>query len=263
MRSPSSNCPSGSGGLVLHAGHQLLDLGEALGVADRSAAPVVELEAVVLGRVVRGGDHDPAVVVLPHLEEVQLGRAGQADALDPPALVGQPAGRRAVQPGGVQARVVGDHVGVLLEVAGEGPADLVGQRLVDLLSVDASDVIGLENTHAHSPPLPVQSSGNIVARKTGSGKRSGVRPRAAPRMRGRCASRGDRPLLTAHQDALVDHRGDELVLVAVDVQALAHVVPDQVGLQGQAQLARAPRPARRSESGNRPSWYMSPMNTAT
>ncbi len=32
----------------------------------------------------------------------------------------------------------------------------------------------------------------------------------------------------------MDQGGNELVLVAVDVQALAHVVPDQAGLQRQA-----------------------------
>ena len=134
------------------AGHQGLDAVQALGVAHRAAPPVVQLEAVVLRGIVRGGDHEPALVVLAHLEEVQLRRAGQADALDPAALVAQPPGRGAVELGGMQARVVPDHVAVLGQVAGEGPADLVGQLLVDLPAVDSPDVVGLEDSHFTLPP---------------------------------------------------------------------------------------------------------------
>ena len=134
-----------------------LDLGPDVpdaGVArQRDRASPDELGAGVALGVVRGGAHQPAVElaradqVVEHLGRdlagVEHGRALAAHAL---AVGGRELGR-------AQAHVVAESEpqlggGLVLELgdhAGEGPADHHGAVGVDLLAVEAADVVGLED----------------------------------------------------------------------------------------------------------------------
>jgi hypothetical protein len=147
---------------------------ETLLVAYRAAGPVIDLAPVVLPRIVGSGHHDAGLEPPADLGEVKLGRARKADPRRLPSFVDESRGDGPVERGRVLACVVPDQPSVGRKVTGECPADPVEEHLVDLLPVDAPDVVGLE--HAHAVGLPFVEVSVVVphalSRKCMPGTRS-------------------------------------------------------------------------------------------
>ncbi len=135
-------------GGVLGVGHALFhvgaDVGEAALQAHRGGAGPAQLDAVVLGGVVAGGEHRAGQVELAR-GEVELVGAGQADGDHVNALPGDAVGERRGQFRGGVPHVVSDDHGGAADQPGEGrtgPPDQIG---VELFAHDATDVICLEH----------------------------------------------------------------------------------------------------------------------
>ena len=103
-----------------------------------------ELHAVVVRRVVAGGDHDAAVEASGEGGEVDAFGAAQADVVDVDAGVGQAADQRLAELLAGQADVAADADALGLEEGGVGLADLVGQVFVQFGGDASADVVGFE-----------------------------------------------------------------------------------------------------------------------
>lgn len=132
---------------------QRADVGETGVLADRRRARAAHLDAVVLGGVVRGGEHGAGQAQCAAGEVQLVGRA-ETDLRDVRA-----AGRRAAGEGPRQAgrggpHVVPDHDRVRGGDLGEGRPEQLGQRLVPLGGDDAAHVIRLHDLRqiSHSQP---------------------------------------------------------------------------------------------------------------
>ena len=132
------------GALEQPAGDHGLDLGQAGVLADRQRARPAQLHAVVLGRVVAGGEHRGRRVERAGGEVAEVG-GGQPEVDDVGA-----GDQRALGEGGDQR--LGRRAGVAAdEHAGrpgerhEGVADAAGDRFVELVGIDPANVIGLED----------------------------------------------------------------------------------------------------------------------
>ena len=124
--------------------HQLLDLGQAGLDADRLGAGLAQLDPVVPGRVVAGGDHRAGDVEEPAGVVGHVGRA--KSAVDDVS----PLGGRAAAEGGGQRLAAGPHVVQGHQGLGSGQADKsrahgLGHRLVELLRNQAAHVVSLED----------------------------------------------------------------------------------------------------------------------
>ena len=136
---------------------EVADAGDARLTGERQSALADELDAGVGLRVVRGGDHRPAVEIPRADHEIEHLGADHAGVEDVDALVHQavldPAGhlRR------LQAHVAADAdaelrrrlLAQLREHPGEGPAEEVGGIPVHLVAVEAAHVVGLEDPLGH------------------------------------------------------------------------------------------------------------------
>ena len=127
----------------------LLDACDVVGRDGQGAE--AELQAVLLGGVVGGGDDGEAVGPAPPRGEVDDGRGHRAE-------VGRVAARggEAVEQCGAQGRRARPHVAAdddggraraLAQERAYGPAEVDVERLVELIGVHAADVAGLENAH--------------------------------------------------------------------------------------------------------------------
>ena len=121
------------------------DLGEARVLADRFGAGAAQLDAVVPGRVVRGGEHragqaEGAGGV------VQLVRRAEADLGDVGALRGRAAGEGAGQAGGRGTHVMAGHDRVRAGDLDERGAEELGRRLVPLVGDHAAHVVRLDES---------------------------------------------------------------------------------------------------------------------
>lgn len=105
---------------------QFADLGQAGVLADRGRARAAQLDAVVLGRVVRGGEHGAGQVQRAR-GVVQLVGGAQADLGDVGAAVGGAAREGAGQAGGRGPHVVADDDGRRARHLREGGAEEPGQ----------------------------------------------------------------------------------------------------------------------------------------
>ena len=127
-----------------------------------------ELEAVVLGGVVAGGGLDAAGRLQMADREIVHRRGRETDVDHVEARFDQTLGERRRQAFPRRPHVARDHHGVaegavlLVEHELEGEADLLGQRLVELLRHDAADVVCLENA-GHGDPFRCDSDAGASA----------------------------------------------------------------------------------------------------
>ena len=133
----------------------LLELRDTGVAAERQRAVLHELHAVVLRRVVRRGHHDPAVQPLRGDAEVQHLRRDEAEVDGRGAGRGRSGRERLDQPG---RRGPGVHAGAepgRAQLLRQGAADALGGGLVQLLRVEAANVVGLEDAvrDGHAPSL--------------------------------------------------------------------------------------------------------------
>ena len=107
----------------------------ALVVVEEQAAVVEELERVVLGRIVRGGERDAAARARGVDEHLDGGRGQNADVHHFAAGGEQAAGDRVLQHGAARARVAAHHDAagphVRSERLGEGAGELRREELAD------------------------------------------------------------------------------------------------------------------------------------
>src|SRR5690606_23596851 len=118
-------------------------------LADRAGAGQAELDAVVLGRVVRGGEHRPRGVEAARGEVQEVGRA-QPHVHDVQALALDALGEGGGQLDAARPHVAPDDdpVGPAAgggDEAGEGRADAVAELGVQLVRHRAPHVVGLED----------------------------------------------------------------------------------------------------------------------
>ena len=134
----------------------LLELGDAGVAAQRQRALPDQLHAVVLRRVVRGGDHGAAVQPPRGDAEVQHLRGHEAEVDGRGAGRGGAGGEGLEQPGGRGARVHARAEPGRAQLLRQGAADALGGGLVELLRVQPADVVGLEDAvgDRHVPSLP-------------------------------------------------------------------------------------------------------------
>jgi len=128
--------------------HQVADLGEPGLHPDRQGVGPAELDAVVLSRIVAGGEHRARVAEVAG-GEVELVGGGQADQDHVGAGRGRAVGER---PG--EVRRAGPHV--VANDDGRGPGHLdergagaPGEVVVELVGHDAADVVRLEDPVEH------------------------------------------------------------------------------------------------------------------
>ena len=115
------------------------------GLAMDALGPQQELEAVLVGGIMGGGDHDPAVQLQPAHGEGQHGRGTQPDALDRHAALHQPAHKGGLQPrrGGAPIPADADPAQPPRPgLGGVGEAERPGVRRLDLARRLAADVVG-------------------------------------------------------------------------------------------------------------------------
>ena len=123
---------------------RVLDLGEPGGLADGRGAGPAELDAVVLRRVVAGGEHRGRRVERSRGEVDEVGRR-EADVDHVGAGERGPLDEGAAQRDGRRPHVVADHDRRARGEPDERVADALGDGFVDLVRVDAANVIGLED----------------------------------------------------------------------------------------------------------------------
>ena len=141
----------GSAGAVV-AGDALDDLvadrGQAGVLADGFGAGAAQLDPVVGGRVVAGGEHRAGAVQQAG-GEIELVGGGESDAHDVEALVHDAFGERGGEHRGTGAHVVAEHdLRGVLTVAHqprEGGPDLADECVVDFLPHEPTNVIGLDH----------------------------------------------------------------------------------------------------------------------
>ncbi len=119
---------------------------EARVAADGQRAPPHHLEAVVAGRVVRGGDREPALVAVLADGEVHHLGAGEPDVVDVAPRVERAADRGLGELLRGQAHVVADRDARRLELVDVRARDAIRPVGVELVGDDAADVVGLEDS---------------------------------------------------------------------------------------------------------------------
>ena len=121
------------------------DLGKARIDADRAGTGVAQLDAVVLRRVVRGGEHRRRRVEGSGGEVHEIGRR-QPDVDDVDTLLHHPGGEGVDQLRTARTHVATDeHVGRLLDELGETDTEGVRDLRIELVGHRASDVIRLDD----------------------------------------------------------------------------------------------------------------------
>ena len=158
------------GALEQPAGDHRLDLGQAGVLPDGERARPAQLHAVVLGRVVAGGEHRRRRVEAAGGEVAEVG-GGQAEVDDVGARHQRALGEGGDQRFGRRPGVAADeHAGRPGE-GHEGVADAPGDRLVELVGIDPANVIGLEDGverrvgHRSLGSSPRERDGNRTLRR--------------------------------------------------------------------------------------------------
>ena len=134
----------------------LLELGNTGVAAQRQRPLPYELHAVVLRRVVRGGDHGAAVQPSRGDAEVQHLRGDQPEVDRGGAARGRAGGEGLEQPERRWARIHAGAEPSSPELLRQGAADAFRGGLVQLLGIQAAHVVGFEDAvgNGHAPSLP-------------------------------------------------------------------------------------------------------------
>ena len=130
--------------------------------ADGQRAAADDLHARVLLRVVRGGDHDPAVEVEVADGEIEHLRADEPDVDDVGAASAAPSITASAIDGEESRMSRPTAIALRLELLDVGAADRVGALLVELVRVDAAYVVGLEDLGIEHP---VDANAGLPARE--------------------------------------------------------------------------------------------------
>ncbi len=174
---PVLDSAAAGSGRELPGGDGRLDVGEAGLDADGRGAGPAELDAVVLGRVVAGGEHGSGGVEGPGREVDEVG-GGEAEVDDVDAGSGHPVGERGDERLGRGPGVAADEDSRGSGEGGERAADEPGDGLVELVGVDPPDVVGLED-RVERRRWDGHAGVNLLAASDGFGGR------ATPARRGR------------------------------------------------------------------------------
>ena len=119
-----------------------------------------ELHAVVVRRIVAGGDHDAAVEAYGEGGEVDALGAAEADVVDVDARIGEAADQRVAELVAREADVAADADAFGLEEGRVGLADLVGEVFVEFGGDASADVVGFEGGEGgHGGSLPQTPAG--------------------------------------------------------------------------------------------------------
>ena len=113
-----------------------------------------QFETVVVGRVVRTRHHDAGIGIEPLYREIQHRRGSEPDPDDPRAGAFQPVDQGGFERRGMQPAVIADADGfaaALADDGSEGAADRPGIRFGQVLSDDATDVVGAEDRRVERP----------------------------------------------------------------------------------------------------------------
>jgi hypothetical protein len=139
----------GGGGL-----REPFDLLEPAGLADRDGVLATHLEAVVLGGIVGGRQHDPAAAPEVIDGEVEHRRADESEVYDVRVLVRHATHQRLEQLRRAAPRVAPDGEARSVDVAGDPAPDPVGGVGIQFVGDHAANVVGLEDGHGVSvlPP---------------------------------------------------------------------------------------------------------------
>ena len=157
----------------------LLDLLQAGLLADRRRAGPAELDAVVLRRVVTRGEHRAGRVELAGREVDEVGRA-QPDVGDVGAGERRAFDERGRERLRRRPHVVADDEVLRAGEVREGVADPAGERLVDLVGIDAADVVGLEDgVERHAVLLPTSRAADPASEPDHGSAGTGAFGRAA------------------------------------------------------------------------------------
>ena len=121
---------------------------------ERRRARADHLHAVVIHRIVRSGDADPAIGVEMAGGEIHLFGAREPEVQHPAARVLQPLRHRVRQRRRGCAHVAAQDHAPRVERPGEGTADAVGDPRVEIDAEPPPDVIGLETGEPAHPLAP-------------------------------------------------------------------------------------------------------------
>lgn len=175
------------------------DLGEPAVLPDRCGARPAQLDAVVLRRVVRGGEHRPGQAEAAG-GEVQLVGGAEADQGDVRTACRRAARERRREAGRRRAHVVADHDRLRIRHLDERRPELLGQRFVPLVGHDSAHVVRLHDLRqisSHGPVLlsflrTAQTTRPVRAPAGGCGRSVIVRFRSRASA-GPAGDRGARP----------------------------------------------------------------------
>ncbi len=154
---------------VEHLLRDRLHLGQTGVDADRTSTGEAQLDAVVAGGVVRGGEHRAGQVERPRRVVHQIGR-GEPDVDDVDAVLDEPAGERLDQRRPRRAHVAGDdHRRCGADERGESDPEGVGHVGVELVGNGAADVVRLDDGSStdmtRRDAIGRGSAGDAVARR--------------------------------------------------------------------------------------------------
>ena len=141
-----------------------LDVRDAGRAGDRDGAGAAELEAVVLLRVVRGGDHHARVAAELRVGVVGDGGGAEAEVDHVRAELRRARGERVEERAGRDAAVAADRDLFAAEERDERAGDVADDALGDLGAVDAADVVSLEDAGHGGVLLCLQINGLLFLR---------------------------------------------------------------------------------------------------
>ena len=149
LMASDGGCSGRSGFQGITLSLNLADVAEAVLLADRYGAAERDLHAIVFRGVVRSGDGDGGVDIEAAGSEVDHRCGDDAEVEDIAALVHDASGEAFEEARGGGADVAADREALGLEMGDDGAPDLVGIVFVQVGTVDASDIVGLENPRIH------------------------------------------------------------------------------------------------------------------
>ena len=135
---------------------KLADVLKSVVAADGLGLLAHEFHAVVIGRIVAGGDHDAAVVAAVEGRKIHALRAAHTDVVDIDATVGQTAAHRIGEFGARQADVAADHDALGIQELCVAARHAVGHIVVQLVGNAPTQVIGFETRDRFQVLVPLR-----------------------------------------------------------------------------------------------------------